>query len=75
VSKEQKTEDQVINVNHRSYKESELNDVQKILFNELLSIEGQIRELNTALNKLCRDKDYRINDFESQNQPEVNEDD
>ena len=62
-------------INNREYTESQLNDEQKVLVNELIQVENQIRELSTALNKLYRDKDYRIKDFQSYNKPEEEKDD
>lgn len=74
--KENKQEEQIVaTINNREYTESQLNDEQKVLVNELIQVENQIRELSTALNKLSRDKDYRIKDFESHNKPEEKEND
>lgn len=74
--KENKQEEQIVaTINNRDYTESQLNDKQKVLVGELMQVENQIRELSTALNKLSRDKDYRIKDFESHNKPEEKEDD
>lgn len=74
--KENKQEEQIVaTINNREYTESQLNDEQKVLVNELIQVENQIRELSTALNKLYRDKDYRIKDFESYNKPEEEKDD
>lgn len=74
--KENKQEEQIVaTINNRDYTESQLNDEQKVLVNELIQVENQIRELSTALNKLYRDKDYRIKDFESYNKPEEEKDD
>lgn len=74
--KENKQEEQIVaTINNREYTESQLNNEQKILVNELIQVENQIRELSTALNKLYRDKDYRIKDFESYNKPEEEKDD
>jgi hypothetical protein len=77
MSKKENNQEEVIvaTINGRAYKESELNEQQKILVNELASVESQIRELSTALHKLNRDKDYRIKDFESYNKPEETKDD
>ena len=69
--KENNQEEQIVaTINNREYTESQLNDEQKVLVNELIQVENQIRELSTALNKLYRDKDYRIKDFQSYNTPE-----
>lgn len=74
--KENKQEEQIVaTINNRDYRESQLNDKQKVLVGELMQVENQIRELSTALNKLSRDKDYRIKDFESHNKPEEKEND
>lgn len=74
--KENKQEEQIVaTINNRDYTESQLNDKQKVLVGELMQVENQIRELSTALNKLSRDKDYRIKDFESYNKPEEEKDD
>lgn len=74
--KENKQEEQIVaTINNRDYTESQLNDQQKVLVGELIQVENQIRELSTALNKLSRDKDYRIKDFESHNKPEEKEND
>lgn len=74
--KENNQEEQIVaTINNREYTESQLNDEQKVLVNELIQVENQIRELSTALNKLYRDKDYRIKDFESYNKPEEEKDD
>ena len=74
--KENKQEEQIVaTINNREYTESQLNDEQKVLVNELIQVENQIRELSTALNKLYRDKDYRIKDFESYNKPEEEKND
>ena len=74
--KENKQEEQIVaTINNREYTESQLNDEQKVLVNELIQVENQIRELSTALNKLYRDKDYRIKDFQSYNKPEEEKDD
>ena len=74
--KENNQEEQIVaTINNREYTESQLNDEQKVLVNELIQVENQIRELSTALNKLYRDKDYRIKDFQSYNKPEEEKDD
>lgn len=74
--KENKQEEQIVaTINNRDYTESQLNDKQKVLVGELMQVENQIRELSTALNKLSRDKDYRIKDFESYNKPEEEKND
>ena len=74
--KENKQEEQIVaTINNRDYTESQLNDKQKVLVKELIQVENQIRELSTALNKLYRDKDYRIKDFESYNKPEEEKND
>lgn len=74
--KENKQEEQIVaTINEVEYRESDLTDPQKVLVNEMLQIQNQIRELQIAMEKLNRDKDYRIKDFESQNTREEKQDD
>jgi len=77
MSKEKvKTEDRtVITLDEREYKESELNDDQKALASELNVIARDMMQLEAQWNKLNRDKNYRIADFQNSIDAEEEKDD
>ena len=71
-----KVEDRtVITLNEREYKESELNDDQKVLASELNVIARDMMQLESQWNKLNRDKNYRISDFKDSVDAEEEKDD
>ena len=71
-----KVEDRtVITLDEREYKESELNDDQKVLASELNVIARDMMQLESQWNKLNRDKNYRISDFKDSVDAEEEKDD
>lgn len=65
-------EDKVlITIDDRAFKSSELTEEQRTIATELNVIARQIEETVALYNKLNRDKNYRISDFQnSLEQPE-----
>lgn len=65
-------EDKVlITIDDRAFKSSELTEEQRTIATELNVIARQIEETVALYNKLNRDKNYRISDFQSSlEQPE-----
>lgn len=59
-------EDKVlITIDDRSFKSSELTEEQRTIATELNVIARQIEETVALYNKLNRDKNYRISDFQN----------
>lgn len=55
----------IITLDDKQFRASELNDDQKVLASELHGIADEMRQLEARFNKLNRDKNYRILDFQN----------
>jgi len=55
----------IITLDDKQFRASELNDDQKVLATELHGIADEMRQLEARFNKLNRDKNYRISDFQN----------
>lgn len=55
----------IITLDDKQFRASELNDHQKVLAFELHGIHEEMRQLETKFDKLNRDKNYRILDFQN----------
>jgi hypothetical protein len=55
----------IITLDDKQFRASELNDDQKVLAAELHGIADEMRQLEARFNKLNRDKNYRILDFQN----------
>ena len=55
----------IITINDTEYRNDDLNDDQKVLAFELQGIARDMQQLQAQYNRLNRDKNYRILDFQN----------
>lgn len=55
----------IITLDDKEYRKEDLNGDQKVLAAELHGIADEMRQLEARFNKLNRDKNYRILDFQN----------
>jgi hypothetical protein len=55
----------IITINDTEYRNNDLNDDQKVLAFELQGIARDMQQLQAQYNRLNRDKNYRILDFQN----------